>query len=754
VAPEVLEIGPLASEHVLAMLAEALGQSAAATRRLAELIERKTASNPLLVRQFVDHIHQRGLLRYRESGWSFDLGEIAAADVPDGAVALMTARIQHLADDARHALALASVLGDHLSVELLCAISDSGRAHLERGVDALCKAGLLAPYAQGFRFVHDRIRAAAQSLLTETERERLHCAAGRLLLERTSEAELPQRIFAIVEHLNRGLTQLPPELELRVIELNLLAGKRALATGAGATAAAYLALGRSLFPEARWSEHWALGVDLYLRSAEAAFQARDFDAALALLDALDTRPLSRIERAHSAAMRIRTLALVRRPDEVARYVLDVLRGFGIRWPLHPTRLRACLALRLFDLQLRLFGTRRLLERAHTQDPDWLAPLLVLAVSGSVMLRNDMHLGVLANTLPLLRYLRAGYLTNPGFRLAGHAAYRYVLLGNAEHARRHAALAVEWSERIADPIYVARTAHTVHTLAQPWIARRRQALAPMDRVAEAAREIGDQEFNYYGRFLQAIYLTLGGEAVQVSERRLRELADSVKRSGHWFPDPEQCHQVYENLVVAPDPRDLDAAVAESHARSARAGTALHYTTTLWLLVLCIYRRHDLAFAQSEARLADVFRVMPFVHTADFMLYRGLAAAALATQAHGPVRRRRVRVLGQCLARMRRWAKAGPDFVHMEALLDAERARLRGAEERARSLYEQAAQRALAQEFTHHAALAYESRAQMLIERRRETEAAASRAQAANLYRDWGALPKAAQLRDMRGEPTRA
>jgi hypothetical protein len=44
--------------------------------------------------------------------------------------------------------------------------------------------------------------------------------------------------------------------------------------------------------------------------------------------------------------------------------------------------------------------------------------------------------------------------------------------------------------------------------------------------------------------------------------------------------------------------------------------------------------------------------------------------------------------------------------------------------------------------------------MLIERRRETEAAASRAQAANLYRDWGALPKAAQLRDMRGEPTRA
>jgi hypothetical protein len=285
-------------------------------------------------------------------------------------------------------------------------------------------------------------------------------------------------------------------------------------------------------------------------------------------------------------------------------------------------------------------------------------------------------------------------------------------------------------------------------------RRRQALAPMERVAETARETGDPEFTYYARFLQTIYLTLAGDSVAVSEARLRDLAESVQRSGHWFPEPEHCHHVYRLLVEAPDARDLDGPLAESDARaSAHAGTALHYTSTLWLLILCIYRRHDLAFAQSEARLRDVFRVMPFVHTADFMLYRGLAAAALATRERGARRRDLVRALGECSTRMRGWAKEGPDFVHMAALLDAERARLRGDEERARSLFEQAAQRALAQEFTHHAALAYESRACLLIERRRETEAAASLAQASNLYRDWGALPKAHRLREMRGKLTR-
>ncbi len=476
-------------------------------------------------------------------------------------------------------------------------------------------------------------------------------------------------------------------------------------------------------------------------------------ATLELLDALDARPLSRMDKAHSAVLRSRTLALVKRPDEVVRYALGVLRSFGIHWPLHPTRLRAHLALRFVDLSLRLLGTRKLVQPAARRDPAWLAPLLLLGVAGSVFPRHDINLAVLANSLPLRRYLRSGYLTGPGFRIAAHAAYRFVLLGDAEHARRHASLALEWSERIGNPIYAARTAHIVHALLQPWIMRRRQALAPMERVAESAREIGDPEFTYYARFLQTIYLTLAGEAVSVSERRLRELADSVKRAGHWFPEPEQCHHVYQKLVAAPEPRDLDAAVAESYARiSAQAGTALHYTSTLWLMILCIYRRHDLAFAQSETHLRDVFRVMPFVHTADFMLYRGLAAAALATHGRSAHRRHHLRALRQCLSRMRGWAKAGPDFVHMAALLEAEAARVRGADERARSLYEQAAQRALAQEFTHHAALAYESRAHMLLDRRRETEAAASLAQASNLYRDWGALPKAAALRERRDKLT--
>jgi hypothetical protein len=98
----------------------------------------------------------------------------------------------------------------------------------------------------------------------------------------------------------------------------------------------------------------------------------------------------------------------------------------------------------------------------------------------------------------------------------------------------------------------------------------------------------------------------------------------------------------------------------------------------------------------------------------------------------------------LRRLRRWAKHGPDFVHMASFLEAELARLAGDESRARALYDAAAQRALEQRFVHHAALAHERRASMLVGLRRETEASASLARAVALYREWGAEPKAQQL----------
>jgi hypothetical protein len=301
--------------------------------------------------------------------------------------------------------------------------------------------------------------------------------------------------------------------------------------------------------------------------------------------------------------------------------------------------------------------------------------------------------------------------------------------------------VRLCERIADPVYTPRTELLIHFAIQPWLMRRRRAIAPAGRIAEAAHETGDREFELYTRFLEVAFLALAGDPLASVEQRMGQVADLVKRSGVLYPEPEVAHGVYR-LLLAHEPEELERRLAESDAWiAAHPSSAEVYLRTFWLLVLCVLGRHDLAFAQSEALGEKLFRIAPFVHIADHLFYRGLCAAVLASDGRGARYRR---VLRRCRAELRRWARDGPDFVHMATFLDAEHARLRGNQRVARAAYERAAQEARQQQFPHHAALAHERRAAFLTSLRRETEASAALEEAVALYREWGATSKLAQL----------
>jgi hypothetical protein len=745
-ACDALELGPLARDAVVAMLGDALDQPAGAVQSLAELIERKTGNTPLLVRQFVEHIHARGLLQRRAgAGWSWDAAEVAAADIPDGAVELMTAKIEKLLPELGSLLELASCVGDEFDLELLSGLSTGlEREALERALFALSDAGLIAPCARGFRFVHDRIREAAQQLLPEQERARIHFDTARLLLARTPASERDAHVFEIVEHLNRGLVHISEELRVTAIELDLQAGTRALAAGAGATACGYLGVARMLFRDDDWRAHWSIGFPLYLQSAEGCFQTQQFDQALALLDVLDRHSLTPIESTQVAIKRLQVLALTQGASECGPYVLSVLRRLGVRWPLHPSRLRGWLAIQWVRHRLHRRSDEGLLEPAQHVDPLRRATQLFINASGGVRSRIDAELSVLASCLSMRRALRRGYIGSPGFTLAGYTVFMHARVGDCALSRRLARIALELSERVPDPVQTPRVQFMIHTLLEPWLMRRRHALAPMDRTAQAVSEAGDREFEYYSRFLMLLYRGLGGDPIPQTAELMQQLGDSIRRSGHFYPTPEAVLGVYRMLAEEIDDAELERRLADSERWIASNGNTELFVRTAWLLVLCVRGRHELALAQSDAVATTLFRVTPYVHVADHTFLRGLCTAALAGAARGQRRRQLQRDLRRSLRRLRTWAREGPDFAPLQALLEAEMARLDANPQGARVLYERAAQGAAQQEFPHVAALAYERHARMLIEARRETEAASALKDAIAWYRKWGAVPKVEAL----------
>ena len=740
-----LTLAPLGLADTTALLADALGRTTEEAEWLARRVGPKSQHNPLLLRRLMFHLWDRNLIRYQHGrGWVWDEQSLTEAEITDDAAAVMAARIDALTPQVRTLIKLASLIGTVFELEMLFALAGADRLDVLQQLMMLVEQGLIAPCREGFKFVHDRLREAAQSRLSPEERGALHHRAARLLLERTPAERLAAVSFQLADHFCAALDRLDEGERVRAIEILGVASRVALEKGAPATAAYYLGFARSVIRVDDREAHPALVREIALQSAESAYQSTQFEFALELLDGVDVRGLSQLEAVRIESKRIQVFAVSRPPEVCVRYTLDLLQRLGVRWPLHPSRLRAQLALWYVSWILRGRVDPNLLEPAGAIKPDWIVPLILLRAASAALSRVDVHLAVLASCLSMRMQARHGYMAPPGFSVAVYTTYLYLFLGDPERARRQARTALDWTERLSDPMG-PRTRFTVHALLQPFLMQRRQALAGLNRVAESAREIGDLEFAHYARFLRMFFLALAGDPVAEVNEHLKLLVVDVRSSPHWHPEAERCRGVYALLAENPAPVDLERTLCAKPEAEAAI-----YSRTLRLLVLCVFGRHDLAFEQGERDSETLLLNTPWVHTVDHTFYRGLSAAVLAGSARGKARRLYRQTLKSCRHVLQRWARGGPDFAHMVSLHAAEHARLAGDRAKAQLLYEQAAQRGR-ETFPHHAALAHERRAELLASARRQTEAGAARREALALYREWGALGKVALLEREEREP---
>jgi hypothetical protein len=731
---ESLQLRPLSDADCARMLADALGRSPEDTSALAACVSRKTGNTPLLIQQFVDHMYHLGLIHYEPRvGWTWDDAALAAADIPDDAVELLTARIARLDPAVTKVLELASCVGDRFQPETVAELCDSDAPSLAAALFALCEEGLIAPVRTGFRFVHDRIREAAQALLSPEDAARLHYQGARLLLERLSPAELQERAFEIADHLDLGAACLADAERPRAIGLHLMAGKRALQAGVAASARRYAAAAHALFRAEHWESHAALGFDLWMLRADVAYQLRDFGGALAILGELDARPLERLQAAQVAAKILTTRQIMPGGRDLS-VTLDLLRRFGVDWPARPSWLRTRWAILRTDLALgwgrRTSALRPLGAGDHGR---WLAPVLLITPAGGSMTAETVRLVCLATCFVLDNFRRHGYLASPGLALAGYAASRLAFRRDLRHAEVYARAAASWTERVPHPVQSLRARYVLHAFVHGWIRPRRGLVEELRRVAESARELGDLEYAYYALLQRANYLALSGAELSLVESALEAVQHSAISLA--------THRAAVALLRSgpADPGELRAALDALSSPIAAGRVALLSPWVFWLEVICVLGNWPRAAALAEEVGESAFEVgSTLSQLADYIFLRGLIAVECERG------RSARRGLTRCLRQLRVWARSGPDFVHLAQGLDAERARMRGRTARAHDLYQAAARRAEEQGHGHHAALLHERRALLFEEQRRDTEAAAALGAAIALYDAWGAQTKVAQL----------
>src|ERR1700678_3607717 len=266
-----ITLGPLGREHLGHLVLDALRCESELALSLAQLVHEKTDGNPFFTIQFISSLAEERMLIFDRdtTRWSWDLDRIHAKGYTDNVVDLMVGKLTRLPAETQKALEQLACLGNVADTTMLSIVLGVEEEQVHAALWPAVRQELVDRLAAAYRFVHDRVQEAAYSLIAEGLRGAAHLRIGRLLAERTPLEKREEAIFDIVSQLNRGAALITsPTERLQLAELDLVAGKRAKASSAYASALNYLAAGEVLLSPDAWEHHYELIFELELHRSE------------------------------------------------------------------------------------------------------------------------------------------------------------------------------------------------------------------------------------------------------------------------------------------------------------------------------------------------------------------------------------------------------------------------------------------------------------------------------------------------------
>jgi predicted ATPase len=224
----------------------------------------------------------------------------------------------------------------------------------------------------------------------------MHLRIGRLLAAHTPPEKREETIFEIVNQLNRGAALITEQEEReQLAELNLIAGKRAKASTAYASALKYLTAGAALMPENSWERRHHLVFEVELQRAECEFLTGAQVTAEERLNVLSTRAATTIERASVACLRADLYTTMGQSSRAIAAGLDYLRHLGVEWSPCPTDEDVRREYERIWSQLGSRTIEDLIDLPLMTDPASLATMDVLTKIGPPAFLTDANLHALA-----------------------------------------------------------------------------------------------------------------------------------------------------------------------------------------------------------------------------------------------------------------------------------------------------------------------------------------------------------------------
>jgi len=752
-----ITLAPLAKAHIEQLIAEALHDDIAHIEPLAQLVLDKTAGNPFFVIQFLQALAEEQLLTFDHEArrWCWDTDRIHAKGYTDNIVDLMVDKLARLSSETQQALQQLACLGNVATISALSTAMGMPKAQVRTVLWEAIRQELVERLDGAYGFVHDRIHEAAYSLIPKDARAQAHLRIGRLLAAQTPEADLEEAIFEIVGQLNRGAALITEQnLRVQLARFNLMAGQRAKASTAYASALNYLGTGAQLLQADGWTHRHALMFALELNRAECEFLTGQLSVADERLTVLSKRAVTTIERADVACLQMDVYLLLDRSDGAVAVCLDYLRHVGIEWSAHPS-----------DDQVRheyeqigaLLGDRAieaLIDLPLMKDPTSLVTVNALGKLFAPALQTDFNLSCLSICKAISLSLEWGncdascVLYANLFRVAGRR------FGDYQVGFRFGQLGCDLVEQRGLTRFEASTYLCFSCFAVRWMRPVGECRDLLRRSFAAANRIGDLPYGAYAGNNLTADLLFAGELlpdVQIEAERGLDYAKTV-RFGlviDFINTQLALIRMLRGLTDTfgrLDGGKLNESDTEAHL-SGNPDLVLA-ECLYWVRKLqARYMADDPGAAMAAAAKAQqlLWVCQSFFEEAEFYFFDALARAAWCERLPAVELGPHLRAMIDSHKQLQTWAQQCPEnFASRAALVGAEIARVEGRVVDAEQLYEQAIDLAQKSGFIQIEALANELASRFYAARGLGKIARVYLQDARYGYLRWGADGKVRQL----------
>ena len=702
-------------------LADLLDSSIENVFELAKLFYRRTGGNPFLLKRLLKTVLDKGMLEYSKTNncWEWDLKKIKNLKAEENMLRFTRDTLFQLHEEALNTIKLASCIGSEFDVETLSNVSNMEdrllRNHLEQAVEK----ELILPAdkdsdTSGYTFVHDCIREAAYSLITEKEKQEIHLKIGRSMYKLNKEALQQEILFQAVNQYDKGIELLNDRREKQMLAgLNLSAGTVAKELTAYDTALFYFETGMNLLNNDAWENQERLIYELSTGCALCRYLCGDFQGADRLFARILTCFESKMDRANIYSLKTVLQTAEGNNTEAVQSGLKALECLGAGSLKPPGK--AVLALEIVKWRIAA-GSKKAEDFVRMQQLDDPIYEKLSEIYTNMCVPSNVAVPEL---FPLL-LLKLGNITfrygNSVYSPIGYAGYAIAagsILGDYEKGGEYEKAAAVLCEYYNKAGVNCITFFILGAMVCHWTKPVQSGIAYIEKSIDYGKKAGDFLMEGFGYSILVENKYLTGFVLDDVRGQCCEARTFLQKFNH--SNLQKNVMIYEQAI-----QNLkewkehfhfsDANISKEDFEQSMSDDKASLFAYYFVKMQLYYLFEDYEAAKQTANRARPMagEFMGYLISSEYELYDGLIVAASFERTTNKLQKRKYRKhLKKCLRRLKKWADhCGNNFEHKYQMLNAEWERISGNDAKAMTLYDEAIRSAQKNGFLQNAALASE------------------------------------------------